>query len=149
MGAGSYAAGTGFAGADPVAPFSAVVTSSTPQAVMFDIGSRTLVQNADGTMKAVHPVDQEVMLCLGVEAGKVSSVPDLGHRIKRIARAGGPSVVANVQDAVKLALANVLKRKDIQINRIDVDVTTVRGRIVAAVEYLNLRTKQVQTATVK
>lgn len=152
MGLASFPCGIGPCGADPVAASSPSVIhapTTTPSLPKFDIGSRAFVTNADGTLVQVHPVDQEVNLALGIEEGQIASAKTVGHRIRKIARAGGPDLVARVTDAVNIALSLPLTRKDIKILDVSVDATTVRGRIATAVTYLNLRTMKVQTATVK
>jgi hypothetical protein len=136
-------------GADAVAaPSAQVSTTASPTALAFDIGTKSFLQNADGTMKSIHPVDQEVNLALGIEAGAIASAVDVGHRMRRILRASGPTVAAAARDEVNRVLARLLARRDIKLLGVDVDTTT-RGRIVAIVRYVNLRTGAVQNAKVK
>jgi hypothetical protein len=140
MGFASKPFGTAPWGADPVVAPSARLTSAPITAGRFDGASRAYVQNADGSIAGIHAVDQEVALALSIEEGALASAVTTGHRIRKIKRSAGPTVVADVQDAVRFALRRVLARQDIAIRSIDVDNTTVRGRIVVAVTYVNLRT---------
>lgn len=140
MGFGSSPFGTSPWGADPVVAPSTRIVAPPVGAMKFDGATRTFVQNVDGTMAGIHPVDQEVALALSLEEGAVGSTKGLGHHVRRIKRSVGPTVIADVTDAVKFALRRPLSRKDIVILSIDVDNTRVRGRIVIAVQYVNLRT---------
>lgn len=149
MGIGSFPAGMGPAGGDPIPDPSAPIFKPPIQAAKFDIGTKTQVQASNGTLVSVHPVDQEVNLRLGIEEKQIASAVTVGHRIRQITRSGGPDVQSRVIDAVNIALADPLARKDIKILGVDVDAKTVRGRIVVAVNYLNLRTQKAQKATVK
>lgn len=140
MPAGSYAAGSGFAGADPVAAWSdPPKVIQTSNAALWDLSTRTVSRDeATGLVKRIHWVDQAVALALGVPLGSLPSSPNLGHRLRLIKRAAGPQLEAQVVDAVNLALADLLERRDISLISIVVNTTT-RSQIVVAVSYVNLR----------
>ena len=149
MGFASKPFGTAPWGADPVVGPSVRLLPGQIAAAQFDGASRAFLQNADGSISGIHPVDQEVALALSLEDGAIGSLSGakaVGHRLRKIKRSQGPTVVADAQDAVRYALRRVIARHDISIQSIDVDNTTVRGRIVVAVAYINLRTGAAATA---
>ncbi len=135
-GAGTSGAGFGPAGFEPL-PTSGSVVSSAPAALLFDPNTRDFRKGADGRFVAVHPVDQEVALALGLVERDVGSASSLGNRLRRIARAGGPSLQAGVEDIVRLALKRLTDRDAITVREIVVQSPT-RGMILVAVSYENL-----------
>lgn len=137
MPAGSFGAGTGLAGFDPVEPLSETPFSRPPNALLFDPNTRDFRLGADGRFVSVDPVDQEVALALWIRQNSLGSVPGAGSRLRSIARAGGPSLISETQDIVRQALKRLTDRKAIQIDQIDV-TTPVRGKILVIVTYENL-----------
>ncbi len=135
-GAGTAGAGVGPAGFEPL-PTSDGTTSSTPTALLFDPNTRDFRKAADGRFVSVHPVDQEVALALSLLEGDLGSASSLGNRLRRIARAGGPSLQSGVEDIVTLALQRLLERDAISVLDILIQ-TPVRGQILIAVTYENL-----------
>lgn len=140
MGAGDYGAGLGGAGFDPVLPASSPITDAAPPlAVYFDLATKTYLSNADGTLKGMHPVDQRVVLALGIEAGSLTGVPSQGHRFRsRLSRVPPATIPRIALDETRLALKNLLLAKDILLLAVETD-TTVRGRVLIAVTYVNMR----------
>lgn len=145
MGAGQFPAG-GFpggpftrAGVDPV-----FVAPSTPAAqpfrsVKFDLATRTFVMNTDGSFYDVHPVDQRVAMLLWIGRGSIPSASSVGHRIRqRIARVATQRIPGIVRDEVKNVLRPLIDAGDIQLTRIDVNVS-IPGRTEFAAHYKNLR----------
>jgi hypothetical protein len=139
MGTGLFAAGLGRAGTDPVYVPAIATPPTLPAAVKWDPNARQWVQNADGTMAAVHPVDQIVALRLTLEEGSVPSARSVGNnvrrRIARVAPARVPSIIA---DEVRLVLSDLIANGDVRVVSITVD-QTMPGRVTFAVTYLNLR----------
>ena len=140
MGAGSTAAGIGPAGFDPTEPAPPQPTFAQPLAARFDLAARGYPLTTDGTgrLQAVHPVDHQVELALGVERGSIPSCPDLGLDRGRIRRARGNNVTAEVNVAVNEALRDLLQRGDIALRSVDVRRTDF-GRLYVAVNYVNQR----------
>jgi hypothetical protein len=135
MGAGSYAAGLGPAGHDPVPD------ASNPQAlqtgaVFFDPRTKNAVLLSDGTFQATHPVDQAAALAISLVLGTVGSVPTAGSSLADIAYTGA-DLEAQVTNRVNLALAKLLDAKD--IDRLAVSVERIEGGFVMSVDYHNLR----------
>lgn len=139
-GAGSFPAGVGLAGADPVADPSLRSTSTPPAATLFDLTSRSFPVDEQGRLRAIHPVDQGVALALGVGQGGIANVPELGHRLRRIRSGARPSLQREVEDFVRLALRVWLERSDIALLAVVARThTAVRGRVEIFVTYRNLR----------
>lgn len=139
-GAGTAPAGTTFVGADAIQDPSAVGRLLHTELVpLYDLGTRTFPRNpVTGFLKLVHWVDQAVELALGITNGSFTAQSSLGNKLRSIKRAGGNSLQANVLDAVQIALAVLLTRKDILV--VDIAISTpIRGQIVVAPTYINLR----------
>ena len=149
MGFGTYPFGIGPFGADPGAGPSARTILPPQGAIDFNGATRGPTQLANGAILTVHPVDQEVNLCLGIEQGTLASAPTVGHRFRQIKRAGGPTLQTECEREAARALAAPLSRGDITILSVVVDSQSVRGRLNIAVNYRNERTARVQTSQVK
>jgi hypothetical protein len=137
-GAGTFGAGTGGAGGYPVfRPGYPLVLPLS--ALLFDLKTRSFVQNADGTLAHIHPIDQAVAFLVYFQQGSVPSDPTLGNRIqKRVERASPRVIPSIVNDEITRALAPLTANNDIKLLSIVVDVAT-RGRVLYAVSYVNLR----------
>lgn len=148
LGAGTSPAGFGPAGAAPIVIVAPSTAPPQPTARLFDLGTRSFPIAANGSLATTHYVDQQVNLALGIEVGSVASVGTFGQTIRRIQRLSGPRLQSQVNDAVNVALALLLRNGDIRLLGVAID-TSVRGRLVVAVSYLNLRLQnaQKQTAT--
>lgn len=141
MGAGSFAAGLGLAGLDPLPPANPPRNVSPPAALYFDGASRGFPLDAQGHYLGIHPVDQAVAVALIVSLGSLSSAPEVGAAFTSIKRVG-PSTVATATDYANRALATLVQAKKIQILGIVV-TTPTRGSIVVTVSYVNLITHPV------
>jgi hypothetical protein len=130
-------AGTTPAGVESIT-IPARVTAVLPAAILFDLSTRTFPLNADGTFKAIHPVDQQVALALGIQQGAIGSYTKLGNKLRAIKRGGGPQLISQVQDAVRQAVAAIVARNDILVTEVAV-FTPVRGQITLSFTYVNLR----------
>lgn len=139
MGAGTFSAGSGGAGVDPgyVPPPPPAYT--LPRALKFDPSVRQFVQNADGSMADIHPVDAQVAYLLFFEAGSSPSQPTLGTRIRqRTTRVNPKQVPAIVLDEVRSALGKLIAAGDVRLVTVTVDQTSP-GAIFYTVSYVNLR----------
>jgi hypothetical protein len=106
---------------------------------LFDLKTRSVPRDSTGLIKRVHWVDQAVALALGVTNGTLSSQVGLGNALRFIRRNDFQRIIAEVTDAVRICLLDLISRRDILVT--DVQVTTpVRSQIVVAVYYINLRT---------
>lgn len=141
MPAGTYPAGTGFAGADPIT-YSPLNTAprivGSNSSVLYDLATKSVPRDANGFVKRTHWVDQAVSLAMGVQKGDLPSSPTIGNRLRRIKRASGEKLVSEVEDAVNEALFDLVSRGDITILAIAVN-SAVRSQIIVAVSYVNLR----------
>lgn len=138
MGAGTGAAGSAPAGADPF-------TSTPPGTVVqldpvrYDPSTRSFPRDPDtGLIETIHWVDAAVVLALTIQNGSHASYTTLGNALRDIVRAGGPSLQSQVEDRVRIALKALLDRKDIVVTSIQT-ATPLRGQVVVAVSYINLR----------
>ncbi len=143
-GAGTAGAGIGPAGFE-ILPTSDSTVAQSPIALLFDPRTRDYRLGADGRFVAVHPVDQETALALSLTYGDVGSTSNLGNRLRRIARLGGPSLQSGVEDLVRQALARLLDRKAIALLDITVQ-NPARGQLLVAVTYVNLMLQPPRTA---
>jgi hypothetical protein len=141
MGAGEFPAGAGLAGSDPVNPASASIFGRAPaRALTFDLLTRRFLFNSDGSATDTHPVDQKVVLALGVELGALLAAPTIGNRLRaRLSRVAPQKIAAIALDEVRVTLKRLLDANDIALLSVDVDGETVRGRVTIAIAYVNLR----------
>jgi len=137
MGAGSFGAGIGPAGFDPL-----VTTppnrASLPDAPFYDPSVRGYPFGDGGELSAVHPVDQYVALVASIPLGSVASSPEDGVDYDRIRLAQPAARQSTITDCVRYALRDGIARGDIlflgaPIVDEDADSTTF------AVDYVNLR----------
>jgi hypothetical protein len=150
MGAGNFPAGTGFAGLDPVAPYSpSPQAGSPPEAMVFDLTTRQWVINDDGTMASQHPVDQEVQLALGIEFGKIPCVPADGNTLRQITRAAGDQLESEVDDAVHNAIDYLVASNSISLDQINVFPFSATNAFIAQIVYTNLITQQQKNANLR
>lgn len=139
MGMGAFPAGVGLAGADPA--FGSDRVDREPSAGLHVDGlSLDHELDEDGHYRSVHPVDAEVWLNLRAAAGWIKSATDVGQTISKLTHIDERLLQRQVEDRVRLALANLTNRRAIRIDQI-VGTTSVRGRIDASVTYVNLLSK--------
>jgi hypothetical protein len=147
MPAGSLGAGVGPAGYDP--PVTSPASDPTrTRALRYDLATRTFVEDGTGGFVSIDPIDQKVALILGTEQGSVASVPTLGQRYR--ARVNGidpKQIPAVVLDETRIVLAALISAGDIALLDVQTDAH-VRGRVVIAVTYRNLRSATVNVAKI-
>lgn len=116
-----------------------------PAAVKLDLVTRDFVVTG-GAYAELHPVDQEVLLALGIEQGKLASSPNVGSRLRRNRhRRVAPEVLETVvRDDVRLDLAHLIDAGKIELVAVDVDASA-RGQTKVAVTYRNLVTDASRT----
>lgn len=146
MGAGSTLAGGALAGLDPEDPAGTEVQVLPQGALLYDLTSRGVPRDpTTGLLATIHWVDQAVAVALGVKQGSLTSSTSLGNTLRAIKRAGGPQLVNQVEDAVRVALFDLLDRGDVDLVSIQV-TTPTRGQIFVTVTYVNLRLNPVPTS---
>ncbi len=133
---GSYPAGIGPAGYDPVVPPYAPRNVRPPVSLRFDGTTRDFPIDAHGFYGEVDPVDQAVALALMINEGVIAAVPDLGNRLRRITRVSPAVAKTTAEDYVRLALSSLIAAKSVSIEKLEVQ--TRRGVILVAVTYRNL-----------
>ena len=114
-------------------------TTTYPQAMQFDPGLRQFVQNADGSMASIHPVDQKVALALGIENGSIPSATSQGHKIRQLLNRLDPSKRPQVAtQEVRRVLADMITAGDVILVLVAVDAS--RGDSTRVnVTYVNTR----------
>lgn len=148
MGIGSYPCGIGPCGLDPLPAASATRSVVPPVALLFDGLTRTFKINPDtGRYYGVTPPAQKVELALLLKKGATPAVPSLGLDLSKVVPAAGPKLQADVDAAVRAALATLLTTKAIRIDEIT-GTSTIRGRISVKVRYQDLTDPLKPTYTV-
>lgn len=144
--AGTFAAGRARAatGAVPV-PTPLPVPQVNWGAPMYDLASRNVLQNADGTFRTIHPVDLKVRIALGCKLGSIPSAPTDGCAVSA-ARQTSQSAQQLIDD-MNVATAALVSAGDISVTSMSVD-ESVPGRTVRYFNYTNLRLPGSQPQTV-
>ena len=139
MGAGSFPAGSGPAGFDPIAE-GVPVNVLTPQALRYEGSSRDWALADDGNYRAVHWVEQAFAIGCLTRRGSNKSSPDVGNDVHAIPYLGGLDLTATIEDCIRKAnpIATLLKNGDADIVRID-HQTMPGGGLKVAVYFKNLR----------
>ena len=130
-GAGSFAAGMGPAGFDPVADPTPPRAVTPPRALLFQLDGFDFPLDAAGLYQSIHPTDQWVALQVGLIFGTVGTSPTAGSRLRSITHVGAPSTQREAQDAIRIALADKVNTGSIRINGIDYESTPFGGFKVA------------------
>jgi len=136
-GAGSFPAGMGPAGADPV-------QSSPPRApinlgaMRYEGSTRGWVQDSTGQYVKLHPVEQAVALSMCTRKGSLKSNPRVGNTLFEIEYLGGDDLAKDVEDRVRNAypLSVLVAAGDVEIVRIEHDET---NGLFVALYFRNLR----------
>lgn len=140
MGAGSFGAGLGGAGFDPVylpIPQQPVLT---PRAVLYDPSVKQyLLTDSNGNKVDVHPIDQIVATRLTMQQGQSASRPDLGTRIRaRFAQAAPVRHPQIAYQEVSAELADLISAGDVKLWSVQLLVTPAGAEIVVPT-YTNMR----------
>lgn len=139
MGAGDFAAGLGPAGFDPIES-STAVPAEAAAALKYDASRKDFVQDDDGRLEAVHPIDQQVALSVHLVQGTVSAVPSAGNTKRKVDSIGGKGFEADIRDRILTSnpLARLITNGDVTVAAVLVE-TGEHGRLLAALEYFNNR----------
>lgn len=137
MGAGSFAAGLGLAGLDPLPPQNQPRNVSPPAALYFDGASKGFPLDSNGHYLSIHPVDQAVALALLVKLGSLASAPEMGAAFASITKIL-PSTVATATGYANTALQTFVTNQQIKILDIAVTTGSPKGSFSVTVTYINL-----------
>jgi hypothetical protein len=137
MGAGDDPAGDSPAGHDAVADPGPAAQRRATGAILYDGARRDYVLDANGQYKTLHWVDQKVALALVIEERDVSAVPTLGSRLRSLTRGSRLKLQTGAEDAVRLALSQMIDAREIELVRVDVQMPA-RGKLLVTVFYVNL-----------
>ena len=130
------------AGIGPAVVGPALAPSTAPSpgkqwgAPVYDLATRQILQNADGSFPSMHPVDVQVLIALGVKLGSIPSKPTAGSGNSAL-RQDSKAAAALTND-VTVALSALVKRGDIRVVGVTIDMS-IQGRTIRSVDYLNLR----------
>jgi hypothetical protein len=148
-----FPAGFGPAGLDPVqvpgaSPpigltaiqyYAQALGVQTPLVLAYNPTVLGFLQNADGTLQGIHPIDQQVALALFIEYGSVSSAPQLGSKFRKVLQRLDPQRVKAVATSeLNRCLGALIAQNAILLLSFKVD-QTVPGRTLLAVAYTNLK----------
>jgi hypothetical protein len=136
MPAGTFSAGAGGAGFDPFV-HSVSRDAQAPSAVFFDGLRLDYPLDASGRFVEIHPIDAAVFTALRTRLGSVLSATATGQDFSNLQYINPLKIVAQVTDAVRVALSPWTSTGKIQIIEIALD-TSVRTRIMVQVTYTNL-----------
>lgn len=146
------AAGDGKLGASPAGYDLLVGTEALrralPHALYLDGATADFPLDSDGLHRSLHPNDQWVALQLLVRQGTMRSVPGMGNRLREITRVAPARAQRLAEDYINQALSDRVRTGDIRINSVEVD-TSVRGRLVVAVSYTNMRLLPLRPTTLR
>lgn len=137
MGAGESLAGEELAGTGIELEVSRPRNVSPPAAALYDGATRDFTLDADGLYVEEHPTDQKVGLALIVLAGTISGSPNIGSKLREKRYLNTLTIRTEVLYAVKVALADLLKAKEITLVRVDVELVG-STRLLVRVVYQNL-----------
>ena len=125
----------------------AVTTRSAPAALAFDGSSRNFKLDSDGQYESAHPIDARVFNLLRIAAGSIRSAVDVGQTVRAIRYIDQRTIRATIEDRVRTVLAPMIAAGEIRLLTVDIDTET-RGRVLFAVNYVNLVTRRRETANV-
>jgi hypothetical protein len=144
MPAGTFPAGIGPCGLDPLPDPLPARDVSPPVALRFDGATQDFPLDANGRYLSIHPVDQQVALALLIGLGTLPSVPTVGAAFRQITRITN-ATETQAANMARAALAKLVAAKEVQIVTIDVEVRLPQGSTSIAVTYLNLVTSKKKT----
>jgi len=146
MGAGSFPAGIGPAGLDPVISSRPRDPIETPSALAFDGVAKDYQLDGLGRYVGVHWVDAAAFTQLRISEGSVRSAPGVGETISQIAYIDRRRIRAQVEDRVKLAWKQLIDGGFLNYLGVTLDLSTP-GRIMYVADYENLVTKKRKQAS--
>ena len=148
-----YPAGFGPAGANPVLPpgaspptglqalqyYAQALGIATPLVLAYNPQVNGFVQNTDGSLQGVHPVDQQVALALFIEYGSISSAPTVGSKFRQVLNRVDPQRGLSVATSeLNRCLGSLIAQNAILIQNFIVEQQQP-GRWLLAVAYTNLK----------
>jgi hypothetical protein len=153
MGAGVYPAGYGPAGLDVVLPpgasppvgltpiqyYPRALGVSTPLVLAYNPQVLGFVQNADGTLQGVHPIDQQVALALFIEYGSIKSAPTVGSKLRALLNRVDPNRAQAIAGGeIARCLGTLIAQNAILLLNLRLEQSNP-GRWLVAVAYTNLK----------
>lgn len=119
MGAGSFPAGVGLAGQDPIAASSTRSSGAALTGVpKFDPLTKTYPDDGAGGVEEVDPIWQEVAHRLGIPLGAIPSAATLGIDVARARAATPANAQSTIEDVVTVALQPMIDRGDVKVARV-------------------------------
>lgn len=137
MGAGSYPAGLGPAGLDPLPDATVPREGLPPVALLFDGATKDFPLDADGFYRSVGIGAQKVELALIRVFGKMPIAANEGLDLTGVVPAPGEKLSMDGENRVRAALAQPLAAGEIEILSITT-TSPVRGGIKIVVQFKDL-----------
>ena len=149
----SVPAGFGPAGLDPVqvpgaSPpvgltavqyYAQALGVQTPLVLAYNPTVAGFLQNADGTLQGIHPIDQQVALALFIEYGSVASAPKLGSKFRAVLQRVDPARAKAVATSeLNRCLGPLIAQNAILLLNFTFS-QSAPGRTLLAVAYTNLK----------
>jgi len=130
-------AGSFLAGVEDPGPTDRSFTQLAPTGTHFDPETHAYRFDELGRVAGLHPVDHQVALIIGLEAGSVPAASDVGNSFRKSLGGVALHQRASVGElAVREALGQLVSNQDIRIDSISVDSPK---RDVITIRYTNLR----------
>jgi len=137
MAAGESLAGEELAGDGPALVVSRSRNVSPPAAALYDGATRDFPLDENGLYVEEHPTDQKVGLAIIPLVGTLAGSPNIGSKLREKRYLNPLTIRTEILYAVKVALADLLKAKEIALVRVDVELVG-SSRLLVRVVYQNL-----------
>jgi hypothetical protein len=145
MATGSYPAGIGPAGSDPVAVLSRRSAAGAPDAERYDGMRRDFTLHADGQIEGSTTVEQGVLLSLCVRRGQIAHAPKIGNDLRGVRPSTREREASEIRTAIRQStpLDRMLEDREVEILSIAHDFGG--GRLSFHVEWRDLTTNTTRT----
>ena len=137
MAAVELLAGEDLAGGGPTLVLSRPRNVTVPAAIRYDGATRDFPLDDAGLYIEEYPTDQKVGLALIVVAGSLSGSPNIGSKLRAKRYLNPLTIRTEILFVIKVALADLLKAKEIALARVDVELVS-GTRLLVSVVYENL-----------
>ena len=139
MGAGTYPAGTGPAGHDPIVP-STPNDATYPAALRYDGYTKNWLFDDANRMRAITPVAQKMAIGLCFRKGSIKGAPQVGNTYYQIQYVDADNLALDIEQRTRSAVpvAQCLADREAEIIRIEHWVNRTTGQLIIAVDFYDL-----------